>query len=132
MRPFVIAAAFAPLLLAGAAHAAAPASDAPPRAERCFSVEDVQRYHGHGDQTLILRTRTDRYYAVGFVGSCPNVLRPDANVVLSSRGASSLICNANDLRATITASGFPQTCAVSSLKGLSPAEVAALPDKDRP
>ena len=132
MRNFVLAAAFASTLFAGAARAAPSASEGPPRPERCFSVEDVQRYHGHGDQTLIVRTRTDRYYAIGFAGRCPNVLRPDASVTLASRGATSLVCNANDLRATITASDFPQTCAVTSIDGLSAAQVAALPDRDRP
>ena len=130
MRPFALACVS--LLLAGAAHAAPQSTQGPPRPERCFGVEEVQRYHGHGDQTLIVRTRTDRYYAIGFAGRCPNLLRPDASIVLSSRGATSLICRPDDLRATITASDFPTTCAVTSITGLSAADVAALPDRDRP
>ena len=135
MRRFAFAAATATaaLLATGTVAFAAPPSNAgPPTLERCFNVEEVERFHGHGDQTLIVRTRVDRYYAIGFVGRCPNVLRPDATIRLESRVPSSQICTANDLRATIIASDFPQTCAVASLTALSAAEVAALPARDRP
>jgi hypothetical protein len=121
--------------LAGAAQAAPQSHDpanGPPPAEPCFAAQDVVRYHGHGDRMLILRTRTDRYYAVGFVGACPNVLRPDASIVVQAQGGSDQVCRPIDLKVTVTAGGFPLTCAIASITPLAPEEVAALPDKDRP
>jgi hypothetical protein len=138
MRPSVfvtlVGAAFATAAVAApqsSAPLAAAAQGAIP-AERCFSIGDVSRYQGTGDRTLIVRTRQDRYYRITFAFSCPYLARPDANLVLKSAGATSMVCNANDLSVTLSASGLPITCAVQSVLPMTAAEVSALPAKERP
>lgn len=126
-------AAFA--VVASAAHAAPQSHDPsinPPQAERCFEVNRVSRYHGDGDKALIVRTDNDRYYRIGFAGQCPNVVRPDASIVLKARGGSTQICHPVDLMVTVTASQFPLSCSVDAIHPMSAAEVAALPAKNRP
>ena len=127
--------AFALLATASVAHAAPQSRDPsinPPPAEPCFEVDHVTRYHSDGDRALIVRTDTDRYYRIGFAAQCPNALRKDAALVLKARGGGSSICKPVDLRLTLTASAYPQTCAVDSIQPMTADQVAALPARNRP
>lgn len=122
-------------LTAGAATAAPQSHDPsinPPPAEPCFEIGQVTRYHGDGDRALIVRTKTDRYYRLRMAGRCPNLLRPDASIVLKSQGGSTEICRPVDLMVVVTASQFPLSCSVEAIQPMTASEVRALPAKNRP
>ena len=99
----------------------------PPAAEPCFEVES-------GDAlSRRRRPRPDRAHrtptatiASAIAGRCPNLLRPDASIVLKARGrfdpdlpVRSISC------VTVTASQFPLTCSVDAIHPMTAAEVAA-------
>ena len=115
-----------------AAPAVALAADHPPAKppRACFLNQNIDSWSAPDRRTVYLKVLLHDYYEIKLLGDCADI---DFNehIGLESRG-SDWICS--DLDVTIIAPTpiGPQRCAARSLRKLTPAEVAALPPKDKP
>jgi hypothetical protein len=111
---------------AGQAAAAAPAKSH----QDCFYARNVNGYSAVGDNILNIRVGVKDVYQLKLMGSCPD-LDWNNSIALKSRG-SSWICSALDAEVITHSQIGPQRCPVSEMRKLTPAEVAALPPKQKP
>jgi hypothetical protein len=117
-----------------AAFAASPMlparSSAPPRS--CFWSREVTGFSAPDDHTVYLRVGVRDVYRLDLMGACLNVDWTQG-VALKTRAGADYICDGLDLELIVPDRPMgPQHCAVSNLRKLTPAEVAALPKKARP
>jgi hypothetical protein len=134
MRTKVIglAATVAALALAPLAHAA---TDAPPAktGRSCFASNTWEGWKttDNGD-ALLLRINNHDIYRVDLTPGTHAYKGADNFLVNQVRG-SNFICSALDLDLTLADhNGFRQPLIATSMRRLSPAEVAAIPRKDLP
>ena len=99
-------------------------------ASACFYSRNVSSWSPVDRSTVNLRVGVSDYYQLKLLGDCPNVDWTQA-IGLEHRG-SDWICSGLD--ATLIAPGpaGPHRCAVSSIRKLTPAEVAVLPPRQKP
>lgn len=123
-------AAVAAMAIAG--QAAAQAADKPAAQTReCFYVGTIRGFSAVDDETVNLRVggRNDIVQIKLFAPS--NDLRWTNGVALVSRGGS-FICSKLDATLVVPGPAGPQRYPVTSIRRLTPQEVAALPAKQRP
>ena len=126
------------LILAAAAAAALGASAAqadtkPGPVKDCFLSRDWESWTapGNGD-AIIVRVNLHDFYEIGLTPGSHVRKDPDRFLINKIRG-SSWICSPLDLDLQLSDHvGFRQPLIARSLRKLTPAEVAALPPKDRP
>lgn len=99
---------------------------------RCFRVDRVRNFRATADQTLYLRTSRTDVFETRALGACQN-LDWAMGVALIGPGVST-VCT-GDLatvvpRDTGVAPGGP--CRIQVVRQLTPQQIAALPDRDRP
>jgi hypothetical protein len=126
-----LAGVLAGLMLTGDALAA-DAGKAP--AEQCFRSGQYQGFHALNDHTMIVRVNVNDFYRIEMSGTCPELTQPDAILITEMRG-SDMICGPLDWDLKVGEpgpGGFAVPCIVKSQTKLTPAEVAALPKKDKP
>lgn len=127
-------AALAALLAAGALGTAAQAADAPsggkPAAKQCFWARNVNSFNAVDDRTVNIRVGVKEIYRMELMGSCPDI-RWTEGIAIVSRGTS-WICSGLDAEIVAPSAIGPQRCPVKVLRKLTPAEVAALPAKQKP
>lgn len=133
MRTTTIAAmaVLAALAVAPLAHAATDAKEK--KSSSCFATNTWQGWTttDNGD-ALLLRVNLRDYYKVGLTPGTRARKGPDQFLVNQVRG-SNWICSHLDLDLSISDSlGFKQPLIATSLRKLTPAEVAAIPKKDLP
>lgn len=132
MRTLIrIAAALAVIAAAPLAHAA----DTPTKSKggNCFATNSWQSWTttDNGD-ALLLRVNLRDYYKVGLTPGSRARKGPGEFLVNQVRG-SNWICSHLDLDLTISDNlGFKQPLIATSLRKLTPQEVAAIPKKDLP
>ena len=120
------AAAFAALALT--ALPAAAATDHP-----CFYINQWQGWRADGPNTLYLRVNLHDIYRVDLSAGSEQLTWPGIYHLISRVEGSNSICTALDLQLAVSdGEGFYEPLIVRSIAKLTPAEVAALPAKDRP
>lgn len=101
----------------------------------CFYSRDIFSWTAVDRATVNLRVRVNDYYQLKLLGDCPNLDYPGLmNIGLEHRGTN-WICSGLDATLIVPQPGSgipPLRCPVSTVRKLSPAEVAALPSKDKP
>ena len=128
-------AALAPSALAPSAQAGAQTSP-PDRSSRpqnaCFNVRMIDNFNAPDESTVYIRVNVNEIYRLKLFAPCPNV-NWDQSIALQNRSGSSWICDPLDAELLVRDPGLGrQRCPVSEMRKLTPAEVAALPKKDRP
>jgi hypothetical protein len=132
MKQVLIAGALVLAGLAGsAAMAKSGAGDAGTLApNQCFRVHDIQNSVQVSETRLNILTNDHRYIRVDMTGRCFDPPFNDS-YVLRVNGPDT-ICAPIDLDLSAGPPGFKTPCIVDKLTQMSPAEVAALPKKDKP
>ena len=127
---FTLAFATAALAIAGQAAAQAPAPAAA-QTRDCFYSGNIRGFSAVDDETLNLRVggRSDIVQIKLFAPS--NDLKFANGVTLISRGGS-FICSKLDATLVVPGPAGPQRYPVTSIRRLTPREVAALPANQRP
>jgi hypothetical protein len=110
-----------------------PKPQALPMAQQCFYEIDFENWKAPDPQTMYIRVRGNRYFLVQLANKCYNLMVPAARLITLFHG-SDLICSAVDwdLKVSTGMHDIPEPCIVSSMRPLSPAEVAAIPKKYKP
>lgn len=131
---------FATRLLAAAALTAlagctTPASTADKDKDKaagrdCFNADMVSSYAVADDTTVNLRVGVKDFYQIKLFGTCPDIKWSNA-IALESAG-SSFVCTGIDLTVISPSPMGRQTCPATSIRRLTPEEVAALPPKQKP
>ncbi len=122
------------LTLTGLAGSAATAkSGADPKSlasNQCFRMHDVRGSVQVNESRLNILTDDHRYIRVDTVGRCfsPPYIDP---YIVQVHG-SDMVCSPIDLDLSAGPAGFQTPCIVDRISQMSPAEVAALPRKDKP
>lgn len=128
-----LAALAAAMLVAGAAAAApAPAAN-PPTHGACFWQQNVTNFAAHDNSALYLRVGARDVYELKMFGNCFD-LSWLHHIGLHSHGSSNVCEGSNpDLEVIVHETGIGrQRCPVTSVRKLTPEEVAALPKDARP
>jgi len=108
-----------------------PASTMMPAGD-CFSSTQWQGWSSPTDDVLYLRVRPHDVYRVDLLPGTGSLDRGGQFIISEVRG-SNRICSANDLELSIASTtGFRSPLFPRAIRKLTPAEVAALPPKDRP
>jgi hypothetical protein len=121
--------AFAPAVSLPSAGAAKPSG--PPKA--CFYARNVNGFSAPNEQTVYLRVSVRDVYEAKLFAPC-NDVDWNQTIALRSRG-SSWICEgsgANFVEVISHSAMGRQRCPVTSLRKLTPDEIAAIPKRDRP
>ena len=131
--PIGLAAAMALALTAGAASLPVTTAAAPSTPSACFWGHNVDNFAaGSDEKTVNLRVGVRDVYQLSLFAPCIDIDWAH-HIALRSRG-SDWICEGNNVDAEIlspSAIGH-QRCLVTSVRKLSPAEIAALPKSERP
>ena len=100
----------------------------------CFSLTDWRGWSAEGDDTIYLKVRLHDVYKVELAQKESFLNAPSMHLVTKSWG-SNMICNPIDLDLKIADNFMPTFSThlfIKSITKLTPEEVKALPDKDRP
>jgi hypothetical protein len=129
-----IAAALAVSLIAAAAVAdPTPATNPAPSRQSCFWQQNVTNFAAHDDSAIYLRVGVRDVYELKMFGNCFD-LSWLQHIGLQTHGMSDICEGANpDVDVVVRDIGVGrQRCPVTSVRKLTPAEVAALPKDARP
>jgi len=124
----------AALLLAALPAARAEEASAPAKHQSCFSLRDWHGWTAEGDETLYFKIRMHDVYRIDLASKESFLNAPGMHLVTKSYG-DDLICNPIDLDLKIADNfgpQFPTRLFIKSITKLTPEEIAALPEKDRP
>ncbi len=131
--PALLAAASAVLALSGFAIETPAAAQAKPKASHaCFYARQVDGFSAADDRTVYLRANVRDIYELKLFAPCIDIDWAQ-HIALRSHG-SDWICEGNNVDYEVI-SPSPigrQRCEVTSVRRLTPDQVAALPKKDRP
>lgn len=132
-QPIVLILAFAGAALAAcAAPFSGPTAAAGPTeaGRQCFWAQSVSGFRALDDRTVNLRVGVNEIYQLELFGTCPDIDWAE-QIGIESRGTST-ICTGLDATLIAPSNIGPQRCQARTVRRLTPAEVAALPDKARP
>lgn len=122
-------------LAAGAAAPAAMADQGPPAGRSgCFYLRDWDGWKSPGPDVIYLRVGANAVYRFDLADRSPQLGYSDARLV-NAHQYSPWVCSPQDLYLTLTLTntpGFAEHLFIKSITRLTPAEVAAIPAKDRP
>lgn len=109
-----------------------PNAQAQMDADRCLRPADIGSFKVGANNTVNLRVDGGFYYQVTLRDPCNGLIMEKA-IAIENRSRSSWVCNGEDIniltRSPEVASG---RCTIQSFRKLSPAEVAALPQAEKP
>jgi hypothetical protein len=129
MTPTRLAALAGALATAGAGSALAQ-DNAEGGGRSCFYARDISSWAPQDDVTVNLRVGVNRYYQLKLLGPCNNINWDEA-IGIEHRG-SSWICSGLDAVVITRGKVGPNRCPATSVRKLTPDEVAALPRKAKP
>jgi len=99
----------------------------------CFDADNISGFTAPDEKTVYVRATRSRVYELQVLGSCPN-LDWTHTIGLRTRGGSARVCTGMDVDLVV-----PQdsrmgrlSCAVRTMRRLSPEEIEALPKGERP
>jgi hypothetical protein len=122
--PFTVPAIGAALVVAWTAAGAPAAAPAQRPAPRCFHAASVNGFTPRGDNIVDVHVGVNRDYRLTLAGVCPEV-DWSFRVVLRTTGGSSWICQGADAEIIVPSPTGRQSCIVTDVRALSPAEIAA-------
>lgn len=128
--PRLAAIGLAVLLVAPAAAAARSPAGAPQAKRQCFYTNQINGFASADPHTVNVRVGAKDVYQFELFGRCEDVDWA-RDIAIRSRGGSH-ICTGLEAEIIAPASIGPRTCAVRTLRKLTPTEVAALPKRGRP
>jgi hypothetical protein len=138
MTPSTFTAALTTIALAAVslmATAAVAQAGPPPRpVSQCFRSHDYQGFRAVNDHAFNISLNSGQVFHIETQGTCPSLLSPGAFLITTIRGSDE-ICGPLDWDLKIGESGpgdIPIPCLVKSQTRLTPAEVAAIPPRERP
>jgi hypothetical protein len=117
-----------------------PTPAAAPLAESCFRTREINNHVVADDHTLYLRVANREVYRLVMAGACLAAASSSDPLIMREPPGGPYACRPIDLDISIargglggpSMSGMRSPCIVQSMTRLSPAEVAALPDRLRP
>ncbi|MDR3514101.1 MAG: DUF6491 family protein [Caulobacteraceae bacterium] len=118
-------------VLAQPAAPSAPAKPADKQAGQCFYANNVNGFNAPDNRTVYIRVGVRDVYRLDLMSDCLN-LTFRQSLGLRSTPGSSWICSPLDVEVVYHDVGMRQRCPVTAIHKLTPAEVEALPKKDRP
>ncbi len=126
------AAALGVVLAICAAGVVQAAPDSKPGGRACFYSRDLSSWRAADRSTVYLRVHTHDIYELKLLGECPHIDWVEG-IGLEHQG-SPWICSGLDATLIVPQGSGMGTlrCPVSSVRKLTPDEVAALPRKSRP
>ena len=131
MRPFLILAA----LSLGATAACAPTTPGMAQtgaARECFFVQQVRSFASSDDRRVYVETGSNEVFELQTFG-CSNVDWSNSIGIRTTTGGGSSVCSGLDAELIVPdLPGGRTTCPVTGVRRLSDAELAALPERDRP
>jgi hypothetical protein len=131
MKARTLLAAAAALGLAGPAFAATPAKS-PDSTQNCFQARDWQDWRAPNDKTILVRVNQHDVWRLDLSGGS-NMLTDQTNHLITNFQQSDWICHAIDLNNMKVSDGHvTEPLFVKSITKLTPEQVAAIPEKDRP
>lgn len=139
-RPSLIAAPFLGVLALGALAACAPmtapgadaAATASTGARKCLFQDDVRSFRvSRESRSVYVRGLGKTVYRLEVMGACPELADALAIGFAPLSGGNNL-CTGDYTRLVVGGSHAPLPCSVRMTGALSEAEVAALPERDRP
>jgi hypothetical protein len=98
---------------------------------QCFYSNDWGNWKAPDAHTMYIQVSGKRVFRLDFASSCQMMTYPSAHLITVFRGGNS-ICSPLDIDLKVSDGGIPESCLVSKMTQLSPAEAAAIPQKDRP
>jgi len=117
----------------GAAGAVSPALAAAPTAARqCFSPSQVTAMQPVGDRQVNIRVGARDVFRVDLAQPCHQLRQPQRVLTVRPLASGVSICSGADFVLGAEVNGFTEQCAVSSITRLTPDQVAALPNRERP
>ena len=133
IRQICMAALAGTAVLLSAQDAALGQTPAPKN--ECFFVSQFENWKAGGDdKTMYIRVASNRFYRLDLANACHELSWPSATLINKFRG--STICSPLDWDMKVSqglGSGSIATpCMVKAMTRLSPAEVTALPKKQKP
>jgi hypothetical protein len=137
MRParlFLPAAAIVAALAAAGCATEYPttASAAPGAGRQCFYPRDVNGFRAVDDTTINLQVGVNDIYQAKLFAPCNDARFTEGLAIRHTGGATSAVCSGLDAEFIVPSPTGPHTCAVTSLRKLTPAEVALLAPRDKP
>lgn len=135
MRPLILVSTLTALSAIGACAPATAPDPSSARAEpsrRCFQVDRVQNFRATADQTLYLRTSRRDVFEARALGACRD-LDWALGITLAGQGVST-VCTGDTAFIVPRGSGAiaDGRCRIQVVRQLTPEQIAALPDRDRP
>jgi Family of unknown function (DUF6491) len=128
IKTALIAGALAAAAVAGPSLAQAPAA---PQNRDCFYGGNVNGFRATDNSTVLLSIGTKQIYEVKLFS--PSIDVKWANgIALVSRGGGNFICSNLDADLVIPSISGPERYPVTSIRHLTPAEIAAIPKKNLP
>jgi hypothetical protein len=121
-------------LIGGALLASAPAAalaDPPAHGDQCFLSSNVEGFRAHDDKTLYIRVGVSEIYRLDLMSNCFDLSYREALGFEHTPG-NPWICSPLDATVVYRTNGIPNRCPVSAIHKLTPAEITALPKKDKP
>lgn len=113
-----------------ATSATAATTPKPASAHTCFWTRDVNNFQAQDDRTVNIRVGAKDVYQLTLFSPAPDIDWAQ-HIGIESRGSSS-ICSGLDATIIVPSSIGPQHYPVTTVRKLSPQDVAALPSKARP
>ena len=131
MIPLVLLAAGATALSACAPMTGAESTRTSSMGQQCFYADQVDNFRGN-NQTLYVRARNNDVFELKILGYCADIDFAFGIAFLPNSGINRLCTG--DLSRIIVGSGPSPSnqCRVQVIKKLTAAEVAALPERNRP
>lgn len=111
-------------------HAAPPPADRPAR--QCFNTANVYGYSAPDSRTLYVRVGAKEVWRLDVFGTCPELEWSD-RIALKARGTTT-VCGPLDVDVIVLGRRptGPERCAVTAVRRMTEAELAALPKRSRP
>lgn len=118
-------------LLSASLVGAAIAASSGAQAAQCFLQQNINGFSAPNDRTVYVRVGVSDVWRLDLMTDCTG-LSFRQSFALQGSPTGPWICNPLDATVRFREAGARMTCPVSALHKLTPAEVAALPKKDRP
>ncbi|HEY1880246.1 MAG TPA: DUF6491 family protein [Caulobacteraceae bacterium] len=100
-------------------------------ADPCFLQRNINGFSAPNDRTVYVRVGVKDIWRLGTMNTCTGLTFRNA-FALEGSPTSAWICKPLDATIRFNETGMRMICPVSSIHKLTPAEVAALPKRDRP